>query len=104
MVSRVTTNLHICRWWLPETVFWLHANNKIEEAEMVLLRAAKMNSVILVRPIFKPLEDGLEEIEIEKTQKFDVGATRKDEEKTALFGKTERPVESKLFVNFEFFL
>ena len=85
MVSRVTINWHICRWWLPETVFWLPANNKIEEAEMVLLRAAKLNSVILVRPILKPLENGPEEIEIEGTQRLD-GATRKNEEKSKFFG------------------
>lgn len=43
-------------WWLPETVPWLHANDRVEEAEQVLIRLSNYNQVTFPRPIIKPLQ------------------------------------------------
>ena len=40
--------------FLPETVYWLHANNKITKAEEFLLNAGKMNNVQFTTPILIP--------------------------------------------------
>ena len=36
---------------LPNSVLWLYANNKLEEAEEILLKAAKMNNITFTQPI-----------------------------------------------------
>ena len=40
--------------YLPETVYWLNANNKIEKAENILIKAGKLNNVQFIRPILIP--------------------------------------------------
>jgi OCT family organic cation transporter-like MFS transporter 4/5 len=41
-------------WFLPESVPWLCANNRIEEAETIIRNAAKMNGVTMPERILKP--------------------------------------------------
>jgi len=36
----------VCRI-LPESVVWLYANNRVDEAERVIRRAAKLNNIAL---------------------------------------------------------
>ena len=56
----------------------------------MLLSAAKMNNVTLTRPILKPLEDGFDEISIERTENLENGPVRKNEEKTKLFAEMKK--------------
>ena len=51
---------------MPETVPWLYANNRVEEAENVLLRAAKLNDVTLNKPILMRPDDKLPSIELRR--------------------------------------
>lgn len=39
--------------WIPETVPWLYANNRVDEAEDVIRKAAKMNNVVMPDVIFE---------------------------------------------------
>ena len=57
--------------WLPETVPWLHANDRHEDAENVLLRAAKMNNITLKKPILKPYHDEEDDEGIKDEEKKD---------------------------------
>ena len=54
------------RWFLPETVYWLHANNKIKKAEEVLISAGKLNNVQFTRPILMPPQNQNSFVENEK--------------------------------------
>ena len=47
----------LSRFYLPETVYWLHANGKIEEAEKILIKAGKINKVEFATPILASPEN-----------------------------------------------
>ena len=37
--------------FLPKSVYWLHANNKIKKADKILLSAGKLNNIAFTTPI-----------------------------------------------------
>ena len=48
---------------MPESIYWLHANNQLEKAERVLRKAAKTNKIYLPENIFT------EKISLDKEKK-----------------------------------